>query len=215
MRVKLSEILDGLKGDSEIKKLAQDAGVAPAEGAAAETQSEDSRMVGDTVEDEKEKIQTKLMELAGLQSESASAANADEALNVAQEAPAGEIASPADISEAGEVAEVVASALGGMKPEIRKQASIAIVQKIAQMSALSVDDLKDIKVASARAGEYDAAGRIMARAYHDEINKLAAVRAKKAAEAAGEEGEETPEETGTEGSEDLTAEELSTIEGLA
>jgi len=235
MRVKLSEIIEGLNKDDDFRKLAEDAGVSPAAvagggagagGGNTTTETPDSEMVGDTVEDEKEKIQTKLMELAGLQSESISAAKTEETLNTAQKAPAGEAAQPAGTAvnpgasaEADEVAEVVASTLGGMKPDLRKTASIKIVEKIAQMGALAVDDLKDVKVASARADEYDAAGRLMARAYHDEHQKIATGMAAKMAadDTAGEGAEEAGDDAAdSEADNDtgLTSDELEFVESL-
>lgn len=183
MKIKLSEIIDGLNQDDDFRKLAEGT---PAAGAGADTKTEVpvDEMVGDTVEDEKAKIQTRLTELAGGQVSAISAGKSEETLNTAQKAPAGEAAQPAGVqvspaasAEADEVAEVVASALGGMQPETRKVATVKIIEKIAAMGAVSMDDLKDVKVAEARADEYDAAGRIMARSYHDETNKLAEARA--------------------------------------
>ncbi len=196
MKIKLSEIIDGLHQDDDFRKLSEGTPAAGGAGADTKTEVPVADMVGDTVEDEKAKIQTRLTELAGGQNEAISAAKTEETLNTAQKAPAGEAAqptavqvSPAASAEASEVAEVVASALGGMQPEVRKIATVKIIEKIASMNAVTLDDLKDVKVAEARANEYDAAGRIMARSYHDETNKLAEKRAEKLAAAEAGKGE--------------------------
>jgi len=237
--VKLSDIINALHQDDEMRKLATDAATVPnAPGGNTQTQDETPRMVGESVEDEKAKIQNKLMEMAGLQQEQGSAAKTDETLNVAQTAPVGEAAQPTAVAvnpaasaaaapsvapaapatavtpgqhaaantKAAAIADTVAAALSKQDEETRKEACKGIISKIAQMNALSLDDIKDEKVASAKFAEYDAAGRIMARAYHDEINKLAAEAVN------SEEGTPAAEETP---STELSNEDKSLIEELA
>ena len=217
--VMLSDVIRALSQDDEMQKLAQGAGLAPAGGAAAgadtTTETPDSEMVGETIEDEKEKIQTKLMELAGTENEAISAGKGEETLNAAQQAPAGEKLKPVEEAaaqvapQAKQAADVIGEALAGMEPAIRKQACLEIISKISQMNALSLDDLsgkEGEKVAKAKFAEYDTAGRIMARGYHDECQKIAA-------ELEAEGGETEP--AGKKASEgELTAEDLKTLEAI-
>lgn len=190
MGVKLSEIIQALHQDDDMRKLAGDKVAEGEEAGGGATESPVSEQIGSSIEDEKAKIQTKLMELAGQQVAAESAGKATEQLNAVQGAPAGErIQPPGDTegeSSATEVAEVLASVLGGMQPEQRKIACKAVITKIAQLNVLAMDDLKDVKTAEARFNEYDAAGRIMARAYHDECTKIAASLKKDAAAPAAE-----------------------------
>jgi len=193
--VKLSEVIGALHQDDQLRKLAEESSVGAenAGGGKTKTQSPDGEMVGETIEDEKHQIQTKLMELAGLTNEGISAAKTEEQLNVAQKTPAGEkatstspaVSETAKAASALEIADVVGGVLGKMKAEHRKEACKKIVEKIASLNVLSMEDTADIKVAEAKFAEYDAAGRIMARSYYDEMGKLAeaAVEAEKKAAA--------------------------------
>lgn len=216
--IKLSDVIAALHQDDEMKKLAQAAGVAPAgaaAGAGTTTETPDSEMVGETIQDEKAKIQTRLMELAGTEEESISAAKPEETLNVSQQAPAGEKLKPVEEAaaqvapEAKQAADVIGEALAGMEPAIRKQACLEIIGKISQLNALSLDDLsgkEGEKVAKAKFEEYDTAGRIMARGYHDEMQKIAAeIEAEGGkAEPAGEKDSEV----------ELTAEDIEILEAI-
>jgi ethanolamine utilization cobalamin adenosyltransferase len=179
--VKLSDLIQALHKDDDMRKLAQGA-------AGGETESPVSEQVGSTIEDEKAKVQTRLMELAGLQEEGESAANDDENLNEAQKAPAGEKAVAPGVSPAAsaaapeEMATVLASAIGKMPKDQQKLAWKAVIQKCAAANVLGKGDLagekkaeKDAeKVAQEQVAEADAIGRIMARAFHDETTKIAA-----------------------------------------
>ena len=175
MSVKLSEVLAGLRDDADMKKIAEG------------TESPLPALMGDTVADEKAKIQTQLLEAAGMQEEAAADAAAIP-LNETIKATAGEKVSPPEIA-ASEMGEVVAAAITKLPAGERKVACKKIIEKIASMNVLSSDDVKDVKTASAQwAQRHDVAGRIMARAYHDEINKLAtAAVEKEAADAAAAE----------------------------
>lgn len=217
--VKLTDIVDALSQDDEMKKLAAGAGLTPAGGASAgaetTTQTPDSEMVGETIEDEKAKIQTKLMELAGTENEAISAGKGEETLNASQQAPAGEKLKPVEEAaaavapQAKQAAEVIGEALQGMEPAIRKQACLEIISKISQMNALSLEDLsgkEGEKVAKAKFEEYDTAGRIMARGYHDECQKIAT-------EIEAEDGKTEPAvEQASDG--ELTAEEIKILEAI-
>lgn len=189
--VRLSDLIQALHKDDDMRKLAM------GEGAGGATESPVSEQVGSTVEDEKAKVQTRLMELAGLQEEGESAANEDENLNEAQLAPAGEKAVAPGVSQAAsaaapdEMATVLASAIGKMPKDQQKLAWKAVIQKCAAANALGKEDLASKKVASdkeaqAQFDEADAIGRIMAHAFDDETNKIAEKRA------AAEKTEEAP-----------------------
>jgi len=214
MGVKLSDIIAALHDQDDMKKLAEDAGAAAPAGGGSATESPVSAQVGETIEDEKAKIQTKLMELAGLQEESVSAAKPQEELNTAQEAPAGEKVAPDDVNPAAsasapeEMATVVASVLSKMQPEPRKLACVKIVEKIASIGGLKKEDID--KMASAKFQEAEAIGRIMARSYHDEMQKIAAEVSE------GETPEEPAEKkaSGEAPAAEITAEDLKLLESL-
>jgi hypothetical protein len=212
--VKLSDVIEVLHKDEEMKKLAQEAGIMPGGGTKVTTETPDSEMVGESVEDEKAKIQTKLMELAGTETEAVSSSKVEESLNVANKAPAGEKIKPVEeatadaagmpkASPASEVTEVVASALGKMKPEVRKEACKGIIKKMAEAKMLTLDELEKVEPGTEKTGgmsgeDWETAGRLMARGYVDEMNKMAEEAAQK------EEG----------GEESLSEEDITAIEEL-
>ena len=126
------------------------------------------------------KVTTKLMELAGLQAEGASASKADENLNEAEKAPAGEKAVAPGVSPAAsaaapeEMATVLASAIGKLSKDQQKVAWTAVIKKCAAANVVDVNGLASEKVAQDQFAEADAIGRVMAHAFHDETQKIAA-----------------------------------------
>lgn len=182
MSVKLSDLIQALHKDDDMRKLAMGE-------TGGDTESPVSEQIGSTVEDEKAKVQTRLMELAGLQQEGESAGNDDEELNEAQKAPAGEkalLGGPATMVDPSasaaapdEMATVLASAIGKMPKAQQKLAWTAVIKKCASVNMVSEADLAPEKraaaekVAQEQFAEADATGRVMARAFHDECNKIA------------------------------------------
>lgn len=166
--IRLSEVLEGLRADDDMRKIA-------AVGGPTEMSSEIARTQGGTKEDQKAQIATKLMEIAGAQVASAAAAGSVPT-NIVQQPPAGEKVTPGSVhvASANEVGDVVGLALEKLDEEGRKVASKLIIEKIAAMGVWK--DASEIKVekTAAKVGEdYEMAGRLMARGYHDELSKLA------------------------------------------
>lgn len=176
-RVKLSSVIDALLQDDDMKKIAE----------STTTESPISEQVGGSTEDQKAKIQTRLMEVAGKQTDAASDAVAVP-LNLIQNPPAGEKASPkaVTVSDGAAMSEVVASAMEKLEPEQRKIAAQGIIEKIAAMGVFSVDEAAALKVAGDKFKDDEMRGRIQARAFHDEINKLAEADQKAIEKAAAE-----------------------------
>lgn len=169
MGIKLSEVLEGLQQDEDLRKIA-------AVGGSTDMSSEVARTQGGTKEDQKAQIATKLMEIAGAEVQSAATAGSTPT-NIVARPPAGEKVTPeaVHVASAQEMGDVVGVALEKLDEEGRKVASKAIIEKIAAMGVWkSAADIKDIKTAAPKSGEdWDAAGRLMARGYHDESLKLA------------------------------------------
>lgn len=87
--------------------------------------------------------------------------------------------------------------------DLEKQAAEQAVQELSGEFAADSDDTETVKVAA----EYDAAGRLMARSFFDEMSKAAAEEEAAAADEEDEEGKDKKKEEGKdkkkeEGSED-------------
>lgn len=176
-RVTLSQVIGAMHDDDDLKKLAE----------STSTESPVAEQVGTSTEDQKAKIQTKLMELAGQETAARSDAVAVP-LNVIANPPAGEKVTPqaVKVSDGAEMSEVVASAMEKLDPEQRKIAATGIIEKIAAMNVFTTSEADALKTAGDKFKEDEVRGRIQARGFHDEINKLAELD-RKALEKAAEE----------------------------
>lgn len=184
MSIKLSDVIQALHKDDELSKIA-------AVGGPTNAASEVARVIGSSKEDQKAQIATKMMELAGGETEGASRATTLP-LNAHQQAPAGSKVTPEGVhtASAQEMGDVVGEALSKLEnDEERKLASKKIIEKIAALGIFqAAEELKDVKGSEKKAEpkvepkaetktasetDWDAAGRLMARGYHAEILKLA------------------------------------------
>lgn len=233
--IKLSDVIEALHKDEDLSKIASVGG--PTNAA-----SEVTRTTGSSKEDQKAQIATKMMELAGAET-AASGAATTVPLNLHQQAPAGEKVKPEAVhtASAQEIGEIVGDAIEKLEnDEERKLASKLIIEKIAALGIFTkVADLKDVKGAEKKAeskveakveakvetkvastDDWDAAGRLMARGYHDEIKKLAEAdcvaieAAEKAEKEAAEKAKAPAEKTAAAKAGELSAEDAKFLESL-
>jgi hypothetical protein len=208
MGVLLSEILDAVNRDEDLRKLAsqrageetKEASVLPGEQGMATSmspapESGDDAVLGGSEEDKKVQLRDQLAEVAGAQQTATSMANPEEELNTDNKPQGGaiEVMPPAAPPQMGgaELAAAVEGAVGEMPMEEQKAAAAMVIEKL---SSYFVEEYEEAEKQAAAeleyelekeaeeeaiklASEWDALGRIAARAYYDELSKLAAAYA--------------------------------------
>jgi hypothetical protein len=159
------DILNRLRNDEVMQKAAQDD--------AAVADAADTSGGGNTIEDKKLEVQTKLEELAAAQTAAASSANLEEGLNSVQATPAGEKMKsvdelPDEEQDANEeVAEALAAAVEGELMALPDEASVkvagmAILEKVASVAS----NFREVK-------KHRELGKIAAESMWVHLDKLA------------------------------------------